>query len=290
MRNKKLIVLLIVVLVLVTIIVVCGATFLVRHVEAYSYYENPQIEQYDKNVIAASGIKTNSSMFFVDEEEVKQRIEKAYPEIGVVNVKRGFPDRVTINYVIYEKLYQFQSGGKYYQCYSSGKIGSESDTLLQGYFTVKPAGATSITVGNYFQDNNGRDRWYVDTIIAFLRSKGMLDYQIRERIGFIDLRRAGYVYIRTNDGCSIEIHDNGGDFNAMLDRGFAVYAKTDPSFTDVVKVSGLIKVYPNLSAGAEDPIRCVYLKHNAAQDGDEIYTDDGYYARHYEAVDNVPNA
>lgn len=286
MRNKKLIVLLIVVLVLVTLIVVCGATFLVRHVEAYSYYENPQIEQYDKNVIAASGIKTNSSMFFVDEAEVKQRVEQAYPEIGVINVKRGFPDRVTINYVIYEKLYQFQSGKKYYQCYSSGKIGSESDTLLQGYFTVKPAGSTSTTIGNYFQDNNGKDRWYVDKIISFLRSKGMIDYQINELISFIDLRRAGYVYIRTNAGCSIEIHDNGGDFTAMLDRGFAVYANTDPTFTDVVKVHGLIKVYPNLSEDAQDAVRCVYLKHNEAQDGENVYTDDGYYERHYDAVEN----
>ena len=286
MRNKKLIALLIVVLLLVVIVVVCGATFLVRHVDAYSYYENPQIELYDKNVIAASGIKNNSSMFFVDEAEVKQRVEQAYPEIGVVNVKRSFPDRVTINYVIYEKLYQFQNGNKYYQCYSSGKIGSESDSLLPGYFTVKPAGSTSAAVGKYFQDNNGKDRWYVDKIIAFLRSKGMIDYQINELIGFIDFRRAGYVYIRTNAGCSIEIHDNGGDFAAMLDRGFAVYAKTDPSFTDVVKVHGLIKVYPNLSDGAGDPIRCVYLKHNAAQDGDSVYTDDGYYARHYDTVEN----
>lgn len=286
MRNKKLIVLLIVVLVLVTLIIVCGATFLVRHVDAYSYYENPQIEQYDKNVIAASGIKNNSSMFFVNETEVKQRIEKAYPEIGIINVKRGFPDRVTINYVIYEKLYQFQNGNKYYQCYSSGKIGSESDTLLPGYFTVKPMGATATAVGKYFQDNNGKDRWYVDTIIAFLRSKGMIDYQINELISFIDLRRVGYVYIRTNAGCSIEIHDKGGDFTAMLDRGFAVYANTDPSFTDVVKVHGLIKVYPNMSEGAEDPVRCVYLKHGEAQDEDNVYTDDGYYSRHYDAIDN----
>ncbi|MDE7106936.1 MAG: FtsQ-type POTRA domain-containing protein, partial [Clostridiales bacterium] len=123
MRNKKLITLLIVVLVLVILIIICGATFLVRHVDAYSYYDNPQIEEYDKKIIAASGVKQNSSMFFVDEADVKAKVEKAFPDVEVINIKRSFPDRVTINYVIYEKSFQYQNGDKYYQCYSSGRIG-----------------------------------------------------------------------------------------------------------------------------------------------------------------------
>ncbi|MCH5155249.1 MAG: FtsQ-type POTRA domain-containing protein [Clostridiales bacterium] len=282
MRNKKLIVLLIVVLVLVLLVITCGATFLVRHVDAYSYYDHPQIEQYDKNVIKAAGVKKNSSMFFVDEAEIKRKVEKAYPDVGVINIKRSFPDKVTINYVIYEKSFQYKSGDKYYQCYSSGRIGSVSDTQLAGYFTVKPAAATSEKIGDYFQNSNGKDRKYVDTIIKFLRQKGMIDFQIVQFINFIDFRRAGYVYIRTNAGCSIEIHDNGASFTDMLERGFAVYAQ--PELASVTQTCGLIKVYPNLSQGATDPVRSVYLKPNESKDEGNIYTDDGYYARHYDAV------
>ncbi len=82
MRNKKLIVLLSIVASLVLIIVVCGATFLVRHIEAYSYYQSSPVE-YDRKVIDASGIKRNSSMFFIDEVGVKKRIEKEFYNVGV---------------------------------------------------------------------------------------------------------------------------------------------------------------------------------------------------------------
>ena len=281
MRNKKLIVLLIVVLVLIVAVIVCGATFLVRHVDAYSYYENSELETYNQNVIVAAGIEKNSSMFFVDEAAVKRKIEKAYPNIGVVNIKRSFPDRVTINYVIYEKSFQYKNGDKYYQCYSSGKIGSSSDAQMSGYFTVLTSGATATKVGDYFQSSSGKDRQYIDKIIKFLRSKGMIDFQINQFIKFIDLRRDGYVYIRTNAGCSIEIHDNGVEFTKLLDRGFAVYAKSDPTVTDVSQTSGLIKVYPNLSSTATDPVRSVYLKQGIDQSDGQVYTDDGYYERHY---------
>lgn len=282
MRNKKLIALLIVVTVLIVAVIVCGATFLVRHVEAYSYYENNELDTYNKNVISAAGIEKNSSMFFVDEAAVKRKIEKAYPNIGVVNIKRSFPDKVTINYVIYEKSFQYKKGDKYYQCYSSGKIGSVSDAQMSGYFTVLPSKSTATKVGDYFQSSSGKDRQYIDKIIKFLRSKGMGDFQINAFIKFIDLRRDGYVYIRTNAGCSIEIHDSGAvDFTKLLDRGFAVYAKSDPSITDVSQTGGLIRVYPNLSATATDPVRSVYLKPNVAQDEGQLYTDDGYYERHY---------
>ncbi|MDE6200779.1 MAG: FtsQ-type POTRA domain-containing protein [Clostridiales bacterium] len=285
MRNKKLITLLIVVLVLVILVIVCGATFLVRHVDAYSYYDNPQIEEYDKKVIAAAGIKQNSSMFFVDEAGIKKKVEKAYADVEVINIKRGFPDRVTINYVIYEKSFQYQNGDKYYQCYSSGKIGEVSDTQASGYFTVKLSSATSTKIGNYFQGSDGKERQYIDTIIKFLRSKGMIDFQINQFINFIDFRRNGYVYIRTNAGCSIEIHDNGVEFTELLERGFAVYAKMDPQLTDIVQTRGLIKVYPNLSQLAEDPVRCVYLKPYLSQDEGKVYTDEGYYDRHYDGAE-----
>lgn len=285
MRNKRLIVLLTVTLVLVLVIVVCGATFLVRSVDAYSYYENAELEAYNKKVVAAAGIKRNSSMFFVDEVGVKNKIEKKYPNIGVVNIRRSFPDRVTINYVIYEKSFQYENGGKYYQCYSSGRIGEVAAEPVPGYFTLKPAGATATAVGDYFQGSGKKDRKYIDSIIKFFRSKGMIDFQINQLIKFVDLRRDGYVYIRTNAGCSIEIRDSGkAKFVDMLDRGFAIYAKTDPKNPDVLQTKGLIKVYPNMSATAKDPITSTYLKSGEVEYDGKIYTDDGYYADKYEAV------
>ena len=283
MRNKKLIAFLIVVLVLVLLIVIFGATFLVRHVDAYSYYEHPQIEEYDKKIIKAAGIEPNSSMFFVDEAAIKRKVEDKYPDVEVINIKRSFPDRVTINYVIHEKMFQYQNGGKYYQCYSSGRIGSVSDTQLSGYFTVKTAAATSVNIGDYFQSSSGKDRRYVDAIIKFLRNKDMVDLSIIQFIDFIDLRRDGYVYIHTQPGVAIEIHDNGPDFTEMLERGFAVYKQADPTVTGVEQACGLIRVYPNFSQG-DDAIKCTYTAPNSDPNKGALHNDDEYYAQYYESL------
>lgn len=274
MRNKKLIVLLSVVLVFVLLVVTCGATFLVRNIDAYSYYEIADGTDYDSEVLKAAGIKKNSSIFFVDEAEVKARVEKAYANIGVVNVKRSFPDKVTINYVVYERSFQFENGGKYYQCYSSGRIGSTSSTRTDGYFTVKPASATNTRIGEYFQNSAGTDRKAVDAFIAFMHDKGLSDFMITQFTEFIDLTRDGYVYIRTKAGCSIEIHGSQSDFKRLMDRAFAIYkdGRTE-------QATGLIRAEINRSETSSDPIRSTYIRPGAGID----YTDDGYYALHYSA-------
>lgn len=128
MRNKRLIILLCVVAALAVIVIACSATFLVRTVEAYNYYgyyEND--DNYDKMVVDASGVKRNSSMFFLDESDVKKRVEGAFANVGVVNVERKFPDGVCINYVVYKRLFQYRVADKYCMCYSSGRIGTVSD-------------------------------------------------------------------------------------------------------------------------------------------------------------------
>lgn len=274
MRNKKLIILLTIVLTLVLVIVTCGATFLVREVDAYSYYENEKMDEYNRLVIDAAGVKKNTSIFFVDEQGIKQKVEKAYPNIGVINVKRGFPDKVTINYVVYEKMYQFQKGDRYYQCYSSGRIGEESGSEANGCFTVKPKQPTSTVIGEYFQGESGSDRQTVQAIIDYLRSKGLIDYQITQFIRFVDLRRDGYVYIRTNAGVSLELHVDG-NFTELLDGAFTAYAKTDPAWGNVEQTKGLIRAYTLHGVDNEGKVKVVYTP-SASPEDDRIY-----YVEHY---------
>ncbi len=282
MRNKKLIVLFAVVMVLVLSVVTCGATFLVRNVDAYGYYENAQSDIYDKNVVSASGIKKNSSIFFLDETAVKNRVEKAYPNIGVVNIKRSFPDRVTINYVLYEKLFQYKNGDRYYRCYSSGRIGETAAQSAGGYVTVIPKGVTSTEIGDYFQSKNGSDRQYIDAFVKFMRRKGMIDLQIIQNVKFIDLSRDGYVYIRMSAGCSIELHGGVSDFDRLMERGWAIFYPGGGSGSDPIeRSSGLITVTVNRSEGAADPIRSTYVKPGVEYIGGKPYTDEGYYNDHY---------
>lgn len=278
MRNKRLIALLSVVLVLVLMIITCGATFLVRNVDAYCYYETAGMKERNEKVVSIAGVKLNTSMFFVDEQGIKDKVESACPDIAVINVKRSFPDRVTINYVVYERLFQYAFDGKYYRCYSSGRIGEVADTDTSGCITVKPRGYTASVIGAYFQPSDGADRQIVDAFVKFMRKKGLNDFQMTEQVDFIDLTRNGYIYIRMIAGCSIEIKGGIEDFSRLLDRGFAVYVNgTDE------KSSGLITASVNRSATATDDIRSTYVAHNAgkAYAGMNNYTDDGYYNMYY---------
>lgn len=286
MRNKKLIVLLTVVMVLVLIIVTCSATFLVRNVYAYSYYgdaENGTVN-YDSRVIAAAGIERNSSMFFLDEEKIKTRVEDALPNVRVVNVERRFPDSVTINYVVYENSFQYFADGKYYMCYASGRIGGVTDSPSVGYFTLIPRGGVNTTVGEYFQADGGHDRQTIELFIEYLHSTGLIDRQINERIAFVDLSREGYTYIRTTAGCSIELRGGVGDFTKLMERGWSIFADPNTPFTVIPsKEEGLIKVWKSQGGGK---LMSTYTAPGGEigvdEDGNKkYYSDASYYAENY---------
>lgn len=272
MRNKRLIILLSVVAALVLLIVVCGATFLVRDVESYSYYQNSPVE-YDKMVVDAAGIKHNSSMFFVDEEGIKNKVESAYLNVGVINVERKFPSRVSINYVVYGGSFQYLCGDKYYQCYSSCRIGGSSPAPIGGYFLVKPRDNASDVVGEYFQSSDGYDRTLVTAFISYLRSAALIDENIPALIDFVDLTRDDYFYIRTRAGCSIEIHGTGEEFASLLDKAWSVFVDPNPQLVDpeaqhfVNKATGLIRAYVNKADAEGQNAKVTYSE----TDGDAYY-------------------
>ena len=239
MRNTKLIVLLSVVSVLVIGIIACCATFLVRDVEAYNYYSISQ--ERDADVIAAAGIKHNTSMFLIDDVAVKSRVEQEYYDIEVINVERKFPDRVSVNYVVYERLFQYKAGNKFYKCYASGRIGEESDNALGGYFTVKPKHAVSTAPGAYFQSPDGYDFSAIKIFIDTMHTMGLNDSMMTGYIDFIDLTREGYIYIRTKYGSSIELKCTLDDFSRLLENGWNVFVGLDE--LEINNKRGTIHVY-----------------------------------------------
>ena len=266
MRNKRLIILLSVVAVLVVFVIAGCATFLVRDVEAYGYYQNAPAD-YDAKVIEAAGIKKNSSMFFIKDSDVKSRIENAYYNVEVINIERKFPDRVSINYVVHDNAFQYRSGNTYYQCYSSGRIGSSSDAEQFGFFTVKTASAVSTAQGAYFQNENGYDRVLVNKFIRYMRTTGKSDWQIADSVRFVDFTRSGYVYIGTVAGCGVEVRGTGEEFTELLDKGWSAFMKAGSGGTS--QVTGVIRV----GLGADGEASVVYSP------------DSGHYDKYYANAD-----
>lgn len=291
MRNKRLIALLSVVAAIVLVIIVCGATFLVRDVQAYSYYvDSPK--EFDKKVIAAAKIEKNSSIFFIDESEVKNRVEKKCSDIEidgkhygaeVVNIERKFPSKVSINYVVYDELFQYKSGNEYYRFYSSGRISRSVSTLsddIDEFITVRLRDGASDKPKTYFQNSKGYDRKALKKVVDYMHSVRVSDKQMPRWVESIDLTRNDgyfcYMYIKTVAGCAIEVYDVADDFFGNLDKllhyGWSAFA--DPEPESVINTScGKISVYMNRSHG-EPQIRMVYSAN---------YTDDDYLRDYYGA-------
>lgn len=261
MRNKKLIALVAVVTALVITIITCGATFLVRHVETYNYYVDSP-DEYDQKVVDASGIKLNSSMFFIDEVGVKANIENAYFDVEVINIERRFPDRVSINYIVHDSAFSVVSGTEYLLCYASGRIGnvlSVTGSRPAGYFEVRPKSAVQNEKGGYFQDPDGFDYKTVKKFIECMQSYRFRAKQIASVVDFIDLRREDslntYMFIKLSEGSAIELHCRTDRFEtrfeSLFDDAWSIYSDprhvfTDPETGASITVSpskGLIRVY-----------------------------------------------
>lgn len=268
MRNTKLIIILSIVATLLVAIIVTSATFLVRHIDAYNYYE--ENSEYDQLCIDASGIKNGKSMFFIDEQKVIENIEKKYPNVNVINVERKFPDRVSINYVVCDNLFQFLNGDKYYQCYSSGKIGSASSNPVGGYFLVRVKGSVNTTVGQTFQNKDGNDYKLINRFVSYMRSTGLSEAQMVEMIDFIDLTRDNYFYIRTKAGCSIEVKGTGEYFEMLLDKAWSVFVNPSPNMP-TSKGSGKIYAYVSLANPDSPHGTVVYDKQYNELDYQEDY-------------------
>ncbi|MCH5351186.1 MAG: FtsQ-type POTRA domain-containing protein [Clostridiales bacterium] len=253
MRNKKLIALLSVVGAIVVLVIVSCAVFLVRNIDAYTYFiMSDELEaEYKNKVIAASGINYYDHMFFIDEAGVKRNIENAYFDVEVINIERKFPDGVSINFVIHDNLFQIEKGNSFYQCYSSGRIGSVTTAALGGFFTVKLSGNVSTKPGQFFQNPDSAEYKTLMSFINYLRSTGINDKQIAERIDFIELRKQNNVMIHTRAGSYIELEDVRDSFIPMLDKAWSAFVAA-PQLSGSAYTSpsrGVFHVIPRASDG-----------------------------------------
>ena len=272
MRNRKLIALLSVVGAIVVLIIVSCAVFLVRSIDAYTYYVmSDELEsQYKNKVIAASGINYLDHMFFIDEVGVKRNIENTFYDVEVINIERKFPDGVSINFVIHDKSFQIEKGNSFYQCFSSGRIGSATTAALGGYFNVKLNCAVATEPGQIFQADSGYEYKTVMSFINYLRSTGLNDKQIAERIDFIELRKNNYVMIHTRAGCYIELENVDGDFIPMLDKAWSAFVA--PNHT-VVGDDTTVTTSPSVGT--------YHVRHNRSA-GEGVFTTSYIASENYE--------
>ena len=161
MRNKKLIITFSVLVSVTLLVILTSVLFSVQHVRVYC--ANAQESEFADEVLNSHGIKKNSSIFFVNESEVKANIEKKLGnKVRVLNIERVFPNKIYINYIEvipYLRLRLATSQGiTTYYCSDDLKVMYEYEGMhseisaidfkFKGEFSVGDGGALKFTDGS----------------------------------------------------------------------------------------------------------------------------------------------
>lgn len=204
MRNKKLIIIFSVLLSVALLTVVGSVLFSVQHVRAYCANVNPSEKSvYQDEVLSSHGIKKGTSIFFVNENKVKENIEsKLGNHVRVLNIERVFPNRIYINYVEVKPYLMVRIGTTTY--YSSKDL-----RVMDGYdegtsaIKLKFAGSVKNEDGVLeFSDKSVAST--VSEIFAGFEELGYDGYVIA-LIEEIDLSDK-YIVLNTREGVKWEIH------------------------------------------------------------------------------------
>lgn len=90
---------------------------------------NGAISVSNRDIVASSGIKHGTPIFFLDKNKAIDKIEKSYPYVKVVQIRTTNP--ITLEFVLTERkpLYYTQIDGKYFVLDEDLKILSVEETL-----------------------------------------------------------------------------------------------------------------------------------------------------------------
>ena len=94
--NKRLIIIFVCLAIFVLTLVVGAVVFTVSDVNIL--LQSDKNVAFDKTkILETSGIKKGQSIFTIDSDEAKAKIEKQFPKLNVIKIERAFPNKVRIH-------------------------------------------------------------------------------------------------------------------------------------------------------------------------------------------------
>lgn len=139
-------------LIAVLIAVFLAVSLLLFRVNTVNVYGN--VRKTDEEIAALAGIDLNTHMWFFSAKKAEDRIEKD-PYIVEANIKRSYPDTLSISVLEREAVAVIQSASAYAVIDSSGYVMSIDDAAsYSDIMTVSGMGASGYKVGTYLGDEN----------------------------------------------------------------------------------------------------------------------------------------
>jgi hypothetical protein len=234
LRNKKLIVLLAILGSVTLLAVLSSVIFSVQQIHANC------INDYDAALDALledpahNGIKKGRSIFLLDEKELIGEIE-AKPEfsaVSVVNIERGFPNRVYIHYVKILPYLAFDHGEDALYLSNELKVldKAEGQAAYPDHIRLLAGGAPSGTEqGAYFYQTDGAAYGALRIFMEAFERLGS-QKEVTGLFEFIDVKKTaeyGITYLKTRTGVYIKVFGCYANTLTELRYALKLYAEND---------------------------------------------------------------
>lgn len=131
-------------------------------IENLSYYDPAE-------VIAASGLKKNDHMFFIDKETLSKNICERFPYIRAVQVSRDFPNRIKLTVVQDTPAYYAKIGPEYFVLSSTLRVLERHKDTVNIDPTLKELIAGKISYAVVGQTIKFADASYSDYLLSALQ-------------------------------------------------------------------------------------------------------------------------
>ncbi|MBE5732745.1 MAG: FtsQ-type POTRA domain-containing protein [Clostridiales bacterium] len=245
-RNKKYI-LFILILALTLVVVLTGVLFTARNFKAYCY--NDIDEEINSKV--TSIVKSeceNRSIFLINEEELKRKIESKIPNVEVKSVERIFPDSLKINYAIKKNYAYVIADGVYKYLSKDCKVlATDGGELANSHNLIKITTSETPLTGAVLYDKKGNTASYFFGLIDVMERMGfkMAEDMIEE----VDFSRisAHLIVLKWRTGAHIHVEYPENNFEQKIQ--LAVSALT--SCEESKRTSGVWRVYSDKIAYSE---------------------------------------
>ena len=136
-------------------------------------YAKSNLRYDSQSIIYASGIKVGDNLCFLNSKEIEKRICQSLPYIEKAEIKKSFPDKVSIEVEITEPSWTLVSDGKYFLIGENNKLLEERSegipelrSILGSKFSISSEGEI------IYEDNNLKDK--IELIKKIFKEKGLI--------------------------------------------------------------------------------------------------------------------
>ncbi len=235
MKNKRLIIFLSILGFFAFLVILGSTVFALDTVSVNFVSTTNYLTNKEEVVIENSKINLGSSIFFINKEEVSQKIEKENPYVKIVSIETVFPNRLVLHIIEREEVYALKMDDNNYAiCDREFKVLKIEDSLINSYVILtgyENIDATATEAGDYV-NLEGRKESIIDDAINTLLTWDNNIVNIKANVKEIefDYERENQIRIEMQSGVNIVVKDADKMAAEKIVLGISLYTSEEADY------------------------------------------------------------